>query len=368
MQISGDKRQRVSPPSQPESPRHHPSTTGYAAADYSSHYSTIPASASASPHGMTAAAHAASVVVATAAAAAAAISPPAAALAAGLGLGVDPSTLPDCNRCRFCLDKKRNGGTGTLRRRCVLKGEPERKRTTLGGGAPSAPGAPRKVSVPPNLASATADPHLNGTVVKYLAALHTCDAASFEAVWHPEGQLLGLAADGGLLLLDADEYKEAVAGRAPSLSEAYTQHDRVLSLTVHDGRTATAKVRLALPASAASPAAPATPAALHTELLVLLRDDVCGWRIISKLQAASDLSEPAAGPAAVGAADFGAAAAAAGGYLEAARACSAPRLSALVHELGRLTYASAEGRVQVLTLTLTLPLRPTLTLTPNPCP
>ena len=249
----------------------------------------------------------------------------------------------------------------------MLKGEPERKRTTL-GGAPPAPGAPRKVSVTPNLASATADPHLNGTVVKYLAALHTCDAASFEAVWHPEGQLLGLAADGGLLLLDSDEYKEAVAGRAPSMSEAFTQHDRVLSLTVHDGRTATAKVRLALPASAASPASPAAPAALHTELLVLLRDDVCGWRIISKLQAASDLSEPAAGPAAVSPADFGAAAAAAGGYLEAARACSAPRLSALVHELGRLTYASAEGRVQVLTLTLPLPLRPTLTLTPNPCP
>ena len=159
------------------------------------------------------------------------------------------------------------------------------------------------------------------------------------------------------------------AMRAAGLAfQVFTQHDRVLSLTVHDGRTATAKVRLALPASAASPAAPATPAALHTELLVLLRDDVCGWRIISKLQAASDLSEPAAGPAAVGAADFGAAAAAAGGYLEAARACSAPRLSALVHELGRLTYASAEGRVQVLTLTLTLPLRPTLTLTPNPCP
>ena len=350
MQISGDKRQRVSPPSQPESPRNHPAA-GYSAPDYYSYpYTGVPASASASPHGMTAAAHAASLVVATAAAAAA-ISPP----------GVDPSTLPDCNRCRFCLDKKRNGGTaarsykaerrrpphwrrlgsapaaprgapggsgwpgfpqgqpprytgrsaaapgarasrlqsrrfrrrpacaftpgtGTLRRRCVLKGEPERKRTTL-GGAPPAPGAPRKVSVTPNLASATADPHLNGTVVKYLAALHTCDAASFEAVWHPEGQLLGLAADGGLLLLDSDEYKEAVAGRAPSMSEAFTQHDRVLSLTVHDGRTATAKVRLALPASAASPASPAAPAALHTELLVLLRDEACGWRIISKLQA-----------------------------------------------------------------------------------
>ena len=39
-------------------------------------------------------------------------------VAPALGLGVDPSTLPDCNRCRFCLDKKRNGGTGTLRRRC----------------------------------------------------------------------------------------------------------------------------------------------------------------------------------------------------------------------------------------------------------
>ena len=60
-------------------------------------------------------------------------------------------------------------------------------------------------------------------MVKYLAALHTCDSASFEAVWHPEGQLLGLNADGGLLVLDADEYKEAVAGRAPSMSEAYTQ-------------------------------------------------------------------------------------------------------------------------------------------------
>ena len=79
-------------------------------------------------------------------------------------------------------------------------------------------------------------------MVKYLAALHTCDSASFEAVWHPEGQLLGLNADGGLLVLDADEYKEAVAGRAPSMSEAYTQHDRVLSITVHDARTAAAKV------------------------------------------------------------------------------------------------------------------------------
>ena len=116
MQISGDKRQRVSPPSQPESPRggNHP-TAGYSAADYYGNpYTGVPASAAASPHGMTAAAHAASVVVATAAAAAAAISPP----ARSVGLGVDPSTLPDCNRCRFCLDKKRNGGTGTLRRRC----------------------------------------------------------------------------------------------------------------------------------------------------------------------------------------------------------------------------------------------------------
>ena len=89
-----------------------------------------------------------------------------------------------------------------------------------GGRVPSAPGAPRKVSVPPNLASATADPHLNGTVVKYLAALHTCDAASFEAVWHPEGQLLGLAADGGLLLLDADEYKEVTL--TPTLTPTLT--------------------------------------------------------------------------------------------------------------------------------------------------
>ena len=100
MQISGDKRQRVSPPSQPGSPRNHPAA-GYSAADYYGYpYTGVPASASASPHGLTAAAHAASLVVATAAAAAA-ISPP----------GVDPSTLPDCNRCRFCLDKKRNGGT-----------------------------------------------------------------------------------------------------------------------------------------------------------------------------------------------------------------------------------------------------------------
>ena len=96
--------------------------------------------------------------------------------------GVDPSTLPDCNQCRFCLDKKRNGGTGTLRRRCILKGEPERKRSANGGGG-SAHGQPRKVSVAPNLASATADPHLNGTIVKYFNALHTCDRGAFDAMW-----------------------------------------------------------------------------------------------------------------------------------------------------------------------------------------
>ena len=81
MQVSGEKRQRASPPSQPESPRtNHPAPGGYPAADYYGYpYTGVPASASASPHGashgMTAAAHAASLVVATAAANAA-ISPP----------------------------------------------------------------------------------------------------------------------------------------------------------------------------------------------------------------------------------------------------------------------------------------------------
>ena len=70
------------------------------------------------------------------------------------------SKVPDCNECKFCKDKPKNGGANTMRQRCVVKQEllrqlmaeegstegamapvPDSQQSSLEAQGPGAPGA-----------------------------------------------------------------------------------------------------------------------------------------------------------------------------------------------------------------------------------
>mmetsp|Transcript_9768 Transcript_9768/g.30321 ORF Transcript_9768/g.30321 Transcript_9768/m.30321 type:complete len:324 (-) Transcript_9768:184-1155(-) len=181
----------------------------------------------------------------------------------------------------------------------------------------------------------------------YFRSLHTASGALFDAIFHPRGLLLGIGPGGQLVMQDAVTFRAGVEARERSAVSVYTAHDRVLSISVLDARSAIAKVQVALPPVPNS-LTPTTLPVLHTVLLVFLREGVGPFKIISKIFSSAPLgSEVVSAP--IQPADFATAAEAVwAGYTAAGRACDGDAMARIFHPRSQLTFATAEGALAVI--------------------
>lgn len=175
---------------------------------------------------------------------------------------------------------------------------------------------------------------MRAALQNYFDALHSSEAEAFGKMWHPRGELLQPLPEGKLAVLDADTFQGRVTKRAASMSEDYVKHDKVLTLTMLDERTAAARVQIVLPA--------AEP--MHfVDFLVLLRD-ADGWRIISKAFIGKPLTQAQLAPRPPLPADFAAVAGAVwDGFVAANRAGDAEAMRRVFHKSARVTYATEDG-------------------------
>jgi len=181
----------------------------------------------------------------------------------------------------------------------------------------------------------------------YFAALHSCDGETFDAVWHPDGKLLGATPEGAVCERGAAEFRAGVVKRGESTSEEYTKHDRLLSLNVIDAHTAAAKVQVALPPAPDSPTPSLVPT-LYTDVLVLLWEEVHGWRIISKVFAAAPLGELAV-PRPIEPIHFAEVAQAVWGlYVGGGRECDVDKMRSVFHPVSNLTFSTGGGPVAII--------------------
>lgn len=187
--------------------------------------------------------------------------------------------------------------------------------------------------------------HILTVLQKYFSALHNCDAAVFNAMFHPQGLLLGVGPNHEIVVRDASQFCAGVEARGGSAQLA--SHDKIISLEMVGSTCATAEVQIALPPAPDSPT-PTTDDTLYTDFLTLLKDPVLGWRIISKTYSSRALGAPPSVAHRTEPADVAAVSAALwGGYVAAGRVCDVEGMKRVFHPACRLTFATDQSLVIV---------------------